>query len=351
MKTLKLLLIHLGAFMVNDGPIGFGYGAINYTSLPITNRNEALGASAASEEEKIFVYQSNHLQVHVDQNPIGGFRGKVGTLTINHVEHKVFTDWSDEDLLTLADLTQKILSIQEQANVRNTLIFGRQNGKEDFKLSFVVYPSCTWIEKIQGLYHAIFGSPSLTEKEESEINQFYTKQFQEYLWRPISDGGSLDGKLDPFCRPDVIEKQHITDFSFDENHYLLMHDNRPKGASVDDPHFLIIPEGNSGHCDGSRVSQKMRMDMFKIAQKAMEVLLQEKGESATLLFLERNGKELQGVQHKHEHVIGTANFPISILEKTRVFLRQLYPSSLSQSTLDNKRSHFLEYGWYIQKPN
>lgn len=82
------------------------------------------------------VYAQGNLEVKVDLNPIGGYRGQVGTLTINHVDHQVFTDWSEDDLETLSKVTRMILNIQEEAQVTNTLIFGRQE-EQEFKLSFV----------------------------------------------------------------------------------------------------------------------------------------------------------------------------------------------------------------------
>ena len=111
----------------------------------------------------------------------------------------------------------------------------------------------------------------------------------------------------------MIESQRIVDLSFGDERYHLLHDKNPKGATKEDPHFLIVPEGDSGHCDGSQASLQKRLDMLKTAQKAMQ-FLQDEG-FATLLYLERNGPHLQGVKHKHTHVQGIKAFPEGFFAK------------------------------------
>jgi hypothetical protein len=141
------------------------------------------------------VYRLNRLEVKVDLSPMGGYRGKVGTLTINHMQHKQLTEWSHQDLQDLARLTQTILHIQEQAGVHNTLIFARQDQRQ-FKLSLVPYPKCNWIEKIQGFIHVIFGSPTLKEKQAQEIFQFYQTQFAQNRNIEIAEGEQRKGQPD-----------------------------------------------------------------------------------------------------------------------------------------------------------
>lgn len=294
--------------------------------------------------EKV-VHQLGHLEVKVDLNPIGGYRGKVGTLTIHHIDHKVFTDWSEDDLQNLAKLERMILHIGEQAQVSNYLIFGRQEADKEFKLSLVAYPRCNWIEKIQGFIHVIFGAPSLKEKEAEEIAAFYRDQFQEDSDIPSFEGEHREGKADAFCRSSVIEGQKIADLSLDDQNYYLLHDKWPKGRSTQDPHFLIVPEGDSGHCDGSKFSEEKRMHMLKIAQKTMQILLQE-GYS-TLLFLERNGEKLQGVQHKHCHTIGIQSFPQTFFQKVKAMVHQLYTPALSD--LQGRIRHYQQYDWNLKE--
>jgi hypothetical protein len=77
--------------------------------------------------------------------------------------------------------------------------------------------------------------------------------------------------------------------------------------------------------------------MLKIAQQVMQVLLQETKYS-TFLFLERNGKDLQGVKHQHDHVIGIQHFPETFLQKIGALLRQLYTPALSH--LDTRIQHY-----------
>jgi hypothetical protein len=215
------------------------------------------------------LYEYEQLQVKVDLNPIGGYRGKVGTLTISRKDHEIFTRWEDQDLQSLANITQTILKIQENANVHNTLIFAREDRDGNFKLSFVPYPKCNWIEKIQGLVHVIFGGPSLKRKQVEEITNFYQAAFNSFDNQSIieSKGEHRQGQPDAFCRSEVIEKQRVKQLSFgDNNTYDVLYDNRPRGVTAKDPHLLIVPQSDNGHCDGSQVSKEKRFHMLKIIE-------------------------------------------------------------------------------------
>lgn len=139
----------------------------------------------------------------------------------------------------------------------------------------------------------------------------------------------------------MIKNQNIVDLYFGTDYYHILHDNRPKGATAQDPHLLIVPKGNSGHCDGSKIPSGKRFHLFKIAQTAMKVL-QGAGYS-TLLYLERNGTKLQGVQHKTGHVMGIRQFPKSLLAKLWALMRQAYPSTLSAQNLKERIRHYQQF--------
>lgn len=288
------------------------------------------------------VFRLNELEVKVDCHPIGGFRGKAGTLTIDHSQHKVFTEWSEDDLQTLAQLTQTILKIRENEGVKNTLIFGRQEN-DAFKLSFVPYPKCNWIEKINGLLHVIFGSPSLKKEQADEIAQFYQSEFKRD-WQSDSPQTKVEQtKKDPFCNDEVIKKQRIVDLTFEGKNYHLLHDLCPKGSASTDPHLLVVPEKEEGHYDGSQVPVQQRFHLLKVIQQAMSIFQQEG--FSTLLYEERIGSKLQGVQHIHSHAKGIAHFPQSFLEKIRTLAGLLWPSTLSSGELEKKIEHYQKFDW------
>jgi len=279
------------------------------------------------------IAQVGQLNVTVDLKPLGGYRGPVGTVTVSHQIDPLFIDWDEKTLIDLAKLQRKILRIQEEAQISNTLIFGRQ--ERSFYLSFIPYPKCHWIEKIQGLIHGIFGSPTLTEQEATTIAKFYQSKFQkEEEEIPFSDGKRRSGRSDAFCRLAVIEAQKIAEIEFDRERYYLLHDKQPKGASINDPHLLILPAGDSGHCDGSQVSQDRRLHMLKIAQQVMR-FLRATG-YPTLLFLERNGEKLQSVQHKHINILGIQKFPKDFVDKVWVLMRLTFPFASTYSALKGR---------------
>jgi diadenosine tetraphosphate (Ap4A) HIT family hydrolase len=282
----------------------------------------------------------DNLIIEVDPQPIGGYRGPVGTLSITHEQKKSFTDWTAEDLHNLAYLTNALLYHFEKRNVVNTLVYARQDGAGNFKLSLVPYPKCNWIEKIQGMIHVIFGSPALNPTQIAEVTQTF-KSFGSYDRPPEQTLAAP--QQDAFCREEVIKKQKIVSL---EDYYIL-HDNRPRGATKDDPHLLIVPSAVNGHVDGSGVPLEQRENMFKIAQKTMQVLLDQK-KFSTFLFLERCGTQLRGVPHQHMHVIGIQQFPATLLEKVKVICRQVWvmiTPALSVEELKTRIAAFSSAKW------
>lgn len=298
------------------------------------------------------IYEYGNLNLVVNPKPFGGFRGEVGTLGVIHRENALpFTSWEEKDLKALATLTQKILSIHENNQVCNTLIYGRQNAGE-FILEFVPYPKCDWREKVQGAFHAVFGSLRLQDREIDAITLFYMdcfkseKEEQKELAEDEDEDDAQQfllknppaAKPDPFCRTEIIDRQSIVSRETKYGKYDILHDNRPKGAVKSDPHILIVPEGEAGHVDGSQVSVEMRVDMLSMVQEAMQAFLKEG--YTTLLYIERNGAELQGVKHKHSHAVGIEHFPESFWEKTKSLFRLAWPGALSDTDLENRIKHY-----------
>ncbi len=271
------------------------------------------------------------LQVFVNSSPIGGFRGKAGTIEIRHREGgKKFQKWSSENLESLARLYHQILTIHERQRIINTLVFGKEENGQ-FSMSFVPYPRCDFIEKYQGTFHTLFGPPSLTNQQMEEIKIFYEECFSDSSFsdphpsptKKKREEPKKEKRIDPFCKEEVIKKQEILTYPAwnEEYRYTVLFDHIPKGATRNDPHFLVVPQGNRGHVDGSLVPLNQRKDMLEIAQKVMRSLppLFE-----TLLYLERNGAQLRGVQHRHIHVIGIQSFPKTLLQKIVALVRQLF---------------------------
>lgn len=298
---------------------------------------------AATPSVPSFQGRYHNLIIEVDPQPIGGYRGQVGTLSITHENKKNFIDWTAVDLHNLAHLTNAILWHFEKENVFDTLMYARQEGAGNFKLSLVPYPKCNWIEKIQGMIHVIFGSPTLNTTQIEEVTKTL-KSLGSFNQLPsLSRTPAEHDQPDAFCRAEVIDKQKIaTVWDYD-----ILHDNRPRGATKDDPHLLIVPPGVNGHVDGSGVPLEQRKSMLTIAQKTMQVLL-EQNKFSTFLLLERNGAQLRGVPHQHMHVIGIQQFPTTFLEKVKVICRQVWAviaSPLSVEELKTRIAAFASATW------
>jgi len=291
------------------------------------------------------LHTHGNLNLVVSRTPLGGYRGEIGTLSVNYHSGLPFTSWDKEDLKNLAQLTQKVLRIHENHQIHNTLIYGKQNSN-GFTVEFVPYPKCDWKEKIQGAFHAVFGGASLSDNELDAITAFYQSQndFSEAEETESEEGEDfselkpLVDKPDPFCRPEVINRQQVESRETLRGNYDILCDNCPKGASQSDPHILIVPEGATGHIDGSEVSIEMRTEMLQMVQQAMQVFLEEG--YTTLLYLERNGEKLQGVKHKHSHAIGIEKFPETFCAKLMSFFRLAWPAKLSETDLKDRVQHY-----------
>lgn len=291
-----------------------------------------------TNSQELVVYRSGNLLVEVDKDPIGGYRGKAGALKIEHIEHKFLTKWNADDLNRLAEVIQKILGIYNQANIQNVLIFAKQE-EHQFKFCLIPYPKCNWIEKIEGLVHVIFGGKALSLKQKSEIASFYQCKFLSET--PSKDVPCARSGRDVFCNPSLIQRQLIANISMENKTYHLLYHNRPKGRTSEDPHLLVIPKGEEGHCHKANQLTKQRFHMLLIIQKALDVLLKEGNK--TVLYLERNGGKLQGVLHKHAHAIGIRSFPQTFFEKIKALLRLLWPASLPAHVLKERVHHYKAY--------
>lgn len=229
--------------------------------------------------------------------------------------------------------------IHEQQGIINTLVFAKQE-KGHFSMNFVPYPRCNLIEKCEGTWHTLFGGPSLSQEQINKIKNFYERSLNN-LFTSLFNGHVSTSqaavvttdqkkanekksvqKTDPFCRQEVIDKQKILDYpnyGRESRGYTVLYDSIPKGNSKDDPHFLVVPNKEIGHVDGSRVSPDQRKEMLEITQKVMKVIDNFK----TILYLERNGSQLRGVQHQHLNIIGIQSFPHTTFQKVAAVIRQL----------------------------
>jgi hypothetical protein len=280
------------------------------------------------------ILEFQNFQIRIDETPIGGYRGEAESLILEHKENEPFTKWNSTDHNIAASLIQRILFVHEDAGIKNTLIIGRQNftlsensSETSFELKFVPYPKCNWIEKIQGFIHVIFGSPRLKKDELKTIRKFYEDKFKFHSVLKIEEfkGNPSEKGEDLFCDNKVLDTQKIAQITTKNSNYHLLYDNRPRGATAKDPHLLIIPEGESGHADGSKVPVVQRQEMLAIAQKAM-INLSKKMDCSTAIFVERNGEKLRGVHHKSIHLIGIKKFPNTFWEKICAFARQCFAS-------------------------
>jgi diadenosine tetraphosphate (Ap4A) HIT family hydrolase len=275
------------------------------------------------------IYTINNFIVEVDPAPIGGYRGPAGALMIRHKENKVLREWEKSECKEAAELIQKCIDSYASAYIYNVLLFAKED-QGQFKFSITPYPTCSLIEKLQGLFHAIFGSPVLNQKQKDTIKTFYKERLNQ---RFDFTAPKKTEQTDAFCKQAVLDKQTIRLITKDKKNYHILYDNCPKGNVKSDPHFLIVPEGSAGHECGNRDDRvKQRAGMLYLAKNVLKVLSDQK-KYETLIYLERNGLQLQGVPHTHCHVQGIEHFPKTPWEKIKAFVRLLWPARLTNDEL------------------
>ena len=266
---------------------------------------------AEVQREDISIQQVGQLEVTLNSNPLGiyGSGCKAGTVTIRHLHKKSFLKWDNHDLFNLARIERTYLFINERAGASNNLILGRQEGdRGEFTVTLVPYQKCNLIEKIKVFMRVLFKTwmRPITKEQAQVTAQFYRGRLREELnfeTRPMPP----QEKACAFCRSEVIEEQKVFDFAYLDRTHHILHDKWPKG----EPHFLVVPSQYGGHYDGSNLDEQNRFRMLENAQLTARIALKEKSNS-TLFVIERNGEQLQSVQHKHTHVI-SAKYPLDIL--------------------------------------
>jgi diadenosine tetraphosphate (Ap4A) HIT family hydrolase len=256
-----------------------------------------------------------HTRIH--PSPIGGYK-EIGTVQISN--HTRFSKLEESDIDYLNEqITEKCLFL-ESYGIHNILIYG-EDTENGFNLSIIPYPTCSWIEKITGLYHAIFGAPELSSDELDSIKKNRSKDVNKTGERPPMMKG-----FDPFSNPEILARQRI----YTAEEIEILTDNRPKGAVHEDEHLLIVPQDDRAYVDGSALDRKA---MLLEAQKVAE-FLEENCEK--LLIIERIGNNLASVPHKHMHVTQIRHVPATWVEKVCAFFRQILPAALSGEALENR---------------
>lgn len=291
------------------------------------------------------VFSQGSIDVVVNPQPIGGFRGKTGAVSYIHKQSKHFAEWNSEDLTHLADLIQRTMKIMQLNNVQNMLLHGDFT-KTTGTLTLVPYPKCNWYEKLQGYLHTIWGGSRLSGTQQGSVFAFYHTQFLEtvqniHYAQFAPEQPVPRAKLDPFCRPEVINKQLIKSTQRGGQNYHLLQDNCPKGQHAEDDHLLVIPEGEVAHQDRAYAPLKTRTDMLTIAQSVIQYMLLN---HERVILVERNGKQLHGVSHLTDNIFTVRVKVTSFFSKLYVLLRQLMPfkSNLSPAEMKARIQRFSE---------
>lgn len=266
----------------------------------------------------------------------------MGTLTFQH-HSKSFSELDESDCEELAEVSRRILQYFElNCGIHNTLIYSRESfgsfgaPKSLCTVHFIPYPNCNNREKLKVALDIIFGSSALSERKQTEIcNAFHAFQALDSPQEQQDFQPSVNSGNDPFCNDEILDRQRIADF--EDSNCDILQDNRPK---VDGEHVLIVPKRERGHVDHSRsVPTQTRAGVFTLASRIMKVFANSPGKFDSLIYLERNGQKLRGVQHMHGHVKAT-QWPQTLGEKIRALFRLAWSPELSATEMKNRIERF-----------
>jgi hypothetical protein len=167
-------------------------------------RRTSLQESALLRSD-VLLHEGN-FQVKVDLQPIGGYRGPVGALTLSHKLGASFTTWTLDDIEILSSLVNKVLRVIANRAIPNVLIYGKQD-EESFAFHIVPYPKCNLWGKIKGAIDFVSGANRLKNSELIKIERFYQPLVVKECEMPTLV--ERRARSDVFCRDEVICKQRV----------------------------------------------------------------------------------------------------------------------------------------------
>jgi len=216
--------------------------------------------------------------------------------------HQRFQDWNAADHMESYDMIHRIRSCWDQCGYAKAyLVYGRTSPSlrsETFHWEVVPYPDDGWnqLKQIGVIWNVSFGSSFLTEKERVVIASGMREQMQ-YLDEPYDIHLSQQKSDDPFCDPEVINKQCI----HDGKEMLVLYNYAPVKVVEESPHFLIIPKNHRENFNELKSSEYN--EAMKLAKKISDYF-QENYPQSTLHLYHKTGEAAgQTVPHWHLHVV------------------------------------------------
>jgi diadenosine tetraphosphate (Ap4A) HIT family hydrolase len=278
--------------------------------------------------EKTVIYQGKHVQVVVPERPLAANSVAIESLQPLKGRPIPLSSWNSEQNAEMYDMAQKIVKIWKDNHLAdNYMIYGKEDTKspKSFQWEIVPYPSQGWAlwNQLKVLWNIIFGASHIDSEGRAMVAKQYDKYKNDFaapLVQEIQKTQELLVGNDPFCNPQIIEKQRI----FEGKQVNVLYNYAPVTIGEGKLHFLLMPKNHH-----EKFSDLTKDEYLEISELRSKLLKHYQGLGYEVAFvLNKTGAPAgQTVPHFHEHVILTASKMHELIGKLRVMKNMLFGSS------------------------
>lgn len=278
--------------------------------------------------DKTVIYQGKHVQVVVPERPLAANSVAIEPLESLEARPAPLSSWNSDQNAEMYDMAQKIVKIWKDNHLAdNYMIYGKEDTKspKSFKWEIVPYPSQGWAlwNQLKVLWNIIFGAGYADVEERALVAKQYDKyksKFSAPLTQEIQKTQELIEGSDPFCNPQIIEKQRV----FEGKQVNVLYNYAPVTIGEGKLHFLLMPKNH--HEKFSDLTNEEYLEISELRSKLLKHY-QSHGYDVAYVFNKTGAPAGQTVPHFHEHVILAASKTHELIGKLRVLKNMLFGSS------------------------
>lgn len=269
-----------------------------------------LAHSFASSEEPVVIYQGKKVHAIIPNCPLDS-----QAIAIESQHNASFANWDAEAHQESFGMIRQIVDVWEKSGyAEDYLVYGKETG-QSFEWQIVPYSKkeYSFWKQLNVLWKVTFGSSPQSEAAQKKAAQ----NFNHLKANPntIRKVVTLAAK-DPFCQPDVIEKQRI----FEGKTIEVLYNYAPYVMGKEKLHFLVVSKAH--RTNFTELTEEEYLETAELTQRLLNHF-RKKGFGTAYIF-HRTGKRAgQTVPHFHQHVIFTATKADEFLGKFKVFKNML----------------------------
>ncbi len=270
------------------------------------------------------------------------------SLQIAHVGSKGFLSWSDPDHAHSFGLLQKVASVWQQNKINQFLICGQVYMDSEMPFSWEIVPYCTQNTRMGSLWQILgvqwkiaFGAPIVPIEVRKAQREEYKPYFQDCSLFENINNTAIHGS-DPFCKPEVIDKQLI----LDGNTVQVLYNYAPIGFGVEKLHFLVIPKKH--RVDFKELQVQEYKEAMVLAKEIIYCFSKNRN-NQEIFLVHKTGKDAgQTVFHWHMHIVISANYAHNLFYKLLILKNKMFGSTPMTDTelkerVEQLRAEFEQY--------